>query len=96
MSLTDDENYIIDDNLSDNKFQIPNEDQNLQKTNRRKLRASNHIKYLKNPCKSKFNLSSDFIYDIDEYQYYLKTVSNINLIKPKKIILIILRIFIII
>ena len=43
-----------------------------------------HLKYLINPSISKFNLNSRFIYDLDEPEEYLKSVTDKNLIKPKK------------
>ena len=51
---------------------------------KKKFRVSIHLKYLKNPSISKFNLNSRFIYDLDEPEEYLKSVTDKNLIKPKK------------
>lgn len=51
---------------------------------KKKFIVSMHLKYLKNPSISKFNLNSRFIYDLDEPEEYLKSVTDKNLIKPKK------------
>ena len=49
------------------------------------MKVSNLSKFLKNPSITKFNLISHFIYDLAEYNIYLNSVNNVDLIKSNQL-----------
>ena len=80
--FNDDIISIYEDDESDNSY---NQFNYSKKIKTAKLRISNHSKFFKNPSITRFNLSSKFIYDLDEYKAYLSLVKNANYLKPNQV-----------
>lgn len=79
----EEEEYEDIDSLDQSKinppYKYPLSNKNKNNT---KFRVSCHLKFFKNPVITRFNLQSNFIYDLDEAQTYLDIIKDKNLIKP--------------
>ena len=80
--FNDDNISIFEEDEFDNSCNQFNYTKKIKTT---KLRISNHSKFFKNPSITRFNLSSKFIYDLDEYKAYLTSVKNANYLKHNQV-----------